>query len=617
MNQSTTKKSSGTYIYIILIVLVAVILAAVVLSIFTSPKVVNDFKKAVTGKTSSISLNEMAVYRFQIEQQEFYYAWMYDYYGWTQNGYTQQFSDPNSFAAYMCYYYTLQGVDEFDADAYKQSETYLTYYEAAKAEGVKLSDKNKKDVDDYIATLESAATVNEVSLDQYITMMMGEGVTKSAVKSALKKAALAGQYADQLKEEYANGKSDADIEAYLAAHKSDFYKTDYSSYVLSDAGMKSYIEGCKTVDEVKDGIFAYLTGDGFDTHYNDIFTGKSAETANHDEVKANVTTTLKAWLKLDGLTEDDAVYKAPVTTNTEADTSEADTDAEDTPTPISVEELGYNLATSIYSVYTSETGKVTSTSATYFPPEGKEAETDSEGNVTTEAQTATALQAYLFNANRKAGDLTVIEDGTILTWVLVGDKVLYLDDEKTVNAYVAVLADDTATEDNADVKTADQKYNEFVADKTGSNFESVFGVTAANVSATDTSYPEEIITYLFNAERKEGDSEKISVKTSSADADGNATETTTDYMVLFNKLNEENWKMSVRDTMAGDEMSDWLKDAKEKYEIKSNYVEPETEADTQAAANMDDTPATAAGNLVTEGEATEGAPVEDNETEAA
>ena len=87
--------------------------------------------------------------------------------------------------------------DYFMDQAKTTASQYLSLGEAAKAAGVKLTDEDKKSIDEQIDTYKGYAKTNGMSLDSYLRNVFGKPVTKSNLKKALELETLARRYASE------------------------------------------------------------------------------------------------------------------------------------------------------------------------------------------------------------------------------------------------------------------------------------------------------------------------------------------------------------------------------------------------------------------------------------
>lgn len=117
-----------------------------------------------------------------------------------------------------------------------EAETNLTQVlalcEAAKAEGFKLTDDDKKAVEENITALSDYAKQNNYSFSSAVAAMYGsKGILKSDIRTVLELQTLASNYATKLREAYTY--TDEQYDKYYEDNKFDYLKADYYSYTVN------------------------------------------------------------------------------------------------------------------------------------------------------------------------------------------------------------------------------------------------------------------------------------------------------------------------------------------------------------------------------------------------
>ena len=159
-----------------------------------------------------------------------------------------------------------------------QTKQYITQIlvecEAAKAEGIELSEQSKSNVDLTLQSIKKAAESAGLGLDEYITVNFGKGLTEDMIKNYLELTALASQYREKVLESYKF--TDEDYENYYADHKTAYQYADFLKFNIAFADSstsseesvdqdrkdkaKAYAEDlakCKTAQAFKDYITKY------------------------------------------------------------------------------------------------------------------------------------------------------------------------------------------------------------------------------------------------------------------------------------------------------------------------------------------------------------------------
>ena len=573
MNQKAKTKRSFPFVNVFLWVTLLLVVAILGYSLVDSIGLVSRLDNA--AKSDHIKLNEsqLDVYRYHVAQNQLYYQYMYVQYGLTEdptgglvkNG-TISAAD---FINLMIPNYV--GTDSFDESAYSYAEQYLAYCNDLMAQGK--YEQYKKDVEtdvaDYIKGLETSAEANGVSLNKYLTKWIGSGVSKSDVEIAMEYYYIAGNYAEELYEEFSDKVTVEEMNKYRDENKGSFYTTSYTSYKLVNKDLQKFglDDKCASVDAVKTAIVDYYMDQKFEDQYNTNFTKTEVEdTAGKDKTKEDVKTTL---LSLAGLEEykDKAVF------------TDKDTDG--------YKKAAYAIVKAINSLVKAQTDKITEGgSAAWSDPK---------------AENASELAKWLFADGRKEGDTKVIETKSTskdssgketttysYTWYLVEKDVMKLDEEYTKNAYYVQLTDDG--KDVKDGKTAGQKAEEFYkaleADKTPEKFAELVEKYAPGYSTelterlsfeTVKKSNEDFANWLYEEGRAKGDITNIVVKGDSKDKE----KVTAHIIAMFEETNEKTtWELNATDAVANEKLTEWFEAAVEKYHVVVDY---EHEHETTAA----------------------------------
>jgi len=158
-------------------------------------------------------------------------------------------------------------------------EQTLIMAEAAKENGVELDESDNKTIEETITSLQSAASANSQTAEQYISSYYGSGVTESDIRECLKLTTLAQKYYNQLHDGYKY--TDEDYEKFYEENKTSYLYADFLSFSFDFTAetvsgeesaevsvnaeekqkAKSYAEDlakCKTAEEFKDYITKYL-----------------------------------------------------------------------------------------------------------------------------------------------------------------------------------------------------------------------------------------------------------------------------------------------------------------------------------------------------------------------
>ncbi len=199
-------------------------------------------------------------------------------------------------------------------------EQTLIMAEAAKENGVELDESDNKTIEETITSLQSAASANSQTAEQYISSYYGSGVTESDIRECLKLTTLAQKYYNQLHDGYKY--TDEDYEKFYEENKTSYLYADFLSFSFDFTAetvsgeesaevsvnaeekqkAKSYAEDlakCKTAEEFKDYITKYLKAnpDLVHTESSAASDESSAETSvSEKELDAAIQTQVDAAL---------------------------------------------------------------------------------------------------------------------------------------------------------------------------------------------------------------------------------------------------------------------------------------------------------------------------------
>ena len=570
--------------------------------------IINRSTVAVESDNYKINKNELKVYEFQATNyysQQLYTEYFYYQYGMMQDTYgvTKTYSSAEQYASAMIQQYRSLGILEDQAYAYARE--YLAFCEGSQVEKLangktySLDDEEiKAQVDDYIDQLKEAASSAKLTLGGYISECMGDGVWESDVRSAMAKYFLSVTFSADLGEDISDKVTLEEITEYRDEHKSEFYSSKYNTYQLKDEDMKKYFEGIddekmpKTEEEIKSVICDYLFSKNYEELYKKHFTDKKIEDTDVEGTKAKILETIKANNGIDDCTKHFASAKDDG----------------------SYEDAAYDVVSAINSAVTTEVKNVkVDTSTTYTDPS---------------SASATELQKWLFNKDRKVDEHTIIVNTTkgsdnkeIKSYnYYVTTAVMELDEEKTKNGGYILLKDDADTVENK--KTAEEKanamYDELAADPTPEKFEELVekysaGSTALYEKLSKKSLASEIADWFYDEDRAENDIDKIKA------ASGY-------YVTIYQDENDPTWQETAREKISSERLDAWYKEALETYHVTANTEAEETTASapatTTAAAAATTTAApaeetTSAPADVTEANTAEGTAAEGTEADTA
>ena len=140
---------------------------------------------------------------------------------------------------------TTSWLDACVSDA-KSSLTQILYLcEAARAEGITLSEESKKSVTENVDAIADFAKEYNYSFATYVGNLYGsKGITRGDIKGILELQALASQYTTKAYDEFTY--TDEQYNAYYDEHKLDYLKADYYTYQIKATYASDADDAAKT-----------------------------------------------------------------------------------------------------------------------------------------------------------------------------------------------------------------------------------------------------------------------------------------------------------------------------------------------------------------------------------
>ncbi len=134
--------------------------------------------------------------------------------------------------------------------------------EEAKANGVSLDDTDMETVDSYIASLQTSATGNGQTLDNYLISEYGRGIDASVMKKIIERYVLANKYSNEVIENLSV--TGEDIESYYQDNKAVYDVVTYRSFYIfadyeTDATDEEIEDAMKVAKATADEMFGKIT----------------------------------------------------------------------------------------------------------------------------------------------------------------------------------------------------------------------------------------------------------------------------------------------------------------------------------------------------------------------
>lgn len=150
--------------------------------------------------------------------------------------------------------------DYFITVTYKNIVNYLTFAEAAVAEGIELEEEDVKAVEEELTSLRTAAEEQGITTQEFLERQFGYGITEDTVRECIELFTLGNKYYEvKLKE--INVYDDDDFDAYYEEHKDeflfiDFRKTeiraDQQTYASVEEQTKAFQKAQKAAEKIAD-----------------------------------------------------------------------------------------------------------------------------------------------------------------------------------------------------------------------------------------------------------------------------------------------------------------------------------------------------------------------------
>lgn len=574
-NQKKNKQTKGSILATVSLILVGVLVLGMVGWMILDESGAIAEVNGLIGQTKieaqsdnfKVTGSELSVYAFQAAQmysQQAQMEYMYYQYGLYQDTYgiTKQFSSAADYAAYIVDYYRSEGV--LKEQAYHDVENYLAFCEGAKAAGF-TSDKIGERVDEFMKQIKDAAEAAKVSYKSYVKSQFGPGVRDEDIRSAMEKYFTYDEYYTVLEEKFSGEVTDKELTDLRDKNKADYFTSEYISYELMNEAMKEAAAKCEDLDDVKAMICDYLTDTKFEELYSTYITKKDISLpagVTKDSLKEDLKTSVKSRILSSDYKEKDP-FSDTVIKDHKGKADEA------------FYKAAQSMAKIVETSAKTETNKVkASNSAAWADPKGEK---------------ATDLQKWLFAADRAEKDTwieektKVNEDGDKVPssyTLYLATKVMKLDTNHKRHVGYVLFSDTTKdATDKQKSEAAQKKAEAFLEElKKGEITEDRFEEIAKKHSTATTFFydlnaatdsPTAVSEWAFKSERKEGDTSILTAKN--------------DRYVAFyvEEAEDENWEAAVREKITTERISEWAKEAIEKYNVTTNH---EHEEETTAVA---------------------------------
>ena len=114
----------------------------------------------------------------------------------------------------------------FQRQAFDDARKYCALEKAAKENGITLTEKQKKSIDDRVESYKTAASEENVALDDYIADVFGEYTTEESIRTYFERFYLSTTYLGKYTLDF--NPTDDEINEFYEANKKDYYQISFS-----------------------------------------------------------------------------------------------------------------------------------------------------------------------------------------------------------------------------------------------------------------------------------------------------------------------------------------------------------------------------------------------------
>ncbi len=235
-------KTAKKVISIVLAVIIALGAVAGVLNFFDVPQ--KAVKISIDGIESKISLAEINYFYFQTWTQSYSNTMQYEQYG-METGFDYTITpDKQEYKEEHVQYagISMEELGDIENPTWQDVFTYsavtqLVYikYGAEKAEeaGLKLTEAEEKEIDQQLDEIRNTAKNNDYSVDRWLRLQLGYGVTEKMIKNITAQSYLAEKYYEKVTEDTRNAVTDEMINEEYATNKDNYDIVDLRVYAFA------------------------------------------------------------------------------------------------------------------------------------------------------------------------------------------------------------------------------------------------------------------------------------------------------------------------------------------------------------------------------------------------
>ncbi|MBQ4645472.1 MAG: peptidylprolyl isomerase [Clostridia bacterium] len=242
-----TQKTVKKVISIVLAVVIAFGAVAGVLNFFDIPQ--KTVKVSIDGVKEKISLAEINYFYFQTWMQSFNTAAQYEQYGegmglsMTGFDYTKA-PDQQEYTEEQVQFtgVAMEDLGDIKEPTWQDVFTYSAVYqlvnakygaEKAREAGLKLTEAEEKEIDSQFEEMRKTAKENDYSLNRWLRLQLGYGVTEKLIRNITEEMYLAQKYYDKVTEDTTNAVTADKINEEYKANKDDYDVVDLRIYAFA------------------------------------------------------------------------------------------------------------------------------------------------------------------------------------------------------------------------------------------------------------------------------------------------------------------------------------------------------------------------------------------------
>jgi hypothetical protein len=252
--QQTAKK----VISIVLAVVIALSAVVGVLNFFDLPQ--KTVKVSIDGIKSKISLAEINYFYFQTWMQSFNTSAQYEQYGegmglsMTGFDYTKT-PDQQAYTEDHVQFtgVAMEDLGDIENPTWEDVFTYSAVYqlvsakfgaEKAKEAGLELTEEEIKAIDSQLEEIQKTAKENDYSVNRWLRLQLGYGVTEKLIRNLFEESYLAEKYYEKVTEDVTNSYTEDKVNAEYKANRDEYDIVDIRLYAFTaNLGSHTHEEG--------------------------------------------------------------------------------------------------------------------------------------------------------------------------------------------------------------------------------------------------------------------------------------------------------------------------------------------------------------------------------------